>query len=91
MAPRKSPLAASFVGSRAARHVGGRPCLTCRDPQRAEVEAECRAYNRARKSGRTSASWARFHVILVANLGLRTRDWKSMIRHLENCLGWTIH
>jgi len=90
MAPRKSPLSDAFVRSPAAKRVAGRPCSTCRSQHRAAVEAECAAYNRARRAGKALASWEAFHRILRKGLGYEVRDYKSLVRHMKECLGWEV-
>lgn len=75
-----------------AHRAGGPPCRTCGYAERARVEAECAEWNRLRRRKLTIAPWSMLHQALRSELpGYPVSDWRSLTRHLERCLGWTIH
>lgn len=70
----------------------GRACVTCLDPARARIEAQCARYNAARKAGETDTPWVVFfRAFLRPQFGPRAKDHRSLLRHLSVCLGWEIH
>jgi len=69
---------------------GGRRCMTCAFPRRAELEAECKEWNEMRRTGVTGGSWKMLHQALRRELGYPSRYYITLMRHLETCLGWTL-
>lgn len=91
MPPRKKSIAASFAATEEAkRYTGGSVCRTCSFARRKEVEAECQVWNELRREGKTSAPWCVFQRVLESELGYSIKS-RSLLAHLKNCLGWTIH
>lgn len=90
--PRKKSLADMAARSKeASRCNGGRLCQTCEFDRKAEVEREARRFNRLRRERRTAASWRLLHAALVKHIAFPVRDARSLTRHLEGCLGWTLY
>lgn len=71
---------------------GGPSCRTCEYELRPRVEAECAEWNRLRRQKKTTAPWLMLHKALKKSLAdYPIEDWRSLTRHLEHCLGWTVH
>lgn len=85
-------LAEKFAATALARgHTGGAVCRTCSFRDRAALEAECKSWNKLRQDKVTSAPWSAFHRVLQRELKYPVRSYKTLLRHLKECLGWTIH
>lgn len=85
-----SRLLRKFLASPAARRTASRKCLTCQAKNRAVIEREAKAFNAARESGETTAPWSTYVTHVMPALGYG-HDFRSLLRHLRTCLGWTIH
>lgn len=75
----------------AARATGGRICSTCQSPMLERVERECAIFNAARRTRRTRVSWAQYHRLVLRKLGYDVREHRSLLKHLRECRGLTIH
>jgi hypothetical protein len=74
---------------RAERRTGS-PCRTCPHPKRAQVEADAKRLLAERKKG-SRISWdyfAKHHLAAEYDYDL---DGRSLVRHLEKCLGLEVH
>ena len=88
----RSPLLTKFLKSPAVvRARGGRTCQTCEHVRRKRVEAEAAEFNEARRRRETDAPWGTWFKHVVVERLKYDHDCRSLLRHLEKCLGWKIH
>lgn len=88
---KRESLAEELAASPAAKAcTGGSKCKTCTFEKREEVEWECQRWNEMRRDRVTHAPWKMLHAELRKRLDYPARSWKSLVAHLEDCLGWQV-
>jgi hypothetical protein len=68
----------------------GHPCLTCRLPNRKAIDKDCLEFTKLRNAGTTHISWAQFTASHMRSEHSYSHNYRSLMNHMEKCLGQTL-